>query len=251
MKSVVQVLRKTASSKQLVMFPFGGGSGYSFMELVKEVGDNIEVIVINPPGHLFNTGKPLESIEAMVYLYFKDLRPFLKENCLLFGHSIGALVAYELCKELEKEANIKKLIISSVNPPHCVMDEVDMHSDMETALLIQKSAKMGGMPGLFKEDPELLEMFIKGLRGDLKALEKYTDTWREYTGRIKTSGLVLFSDDDYIVDPEKIKGWRQYMDCSEFIRFSGDHFYLFEPTNRKAVARILTTNVLNGEKASP
>ena len=163
-KNVVQVVRKANSPKQIVMFPFGGGSGYSYMGLIGEIDRDVEVVVINPPGHLFNTGKPLESIDAMVYLYLKELRPVLKDNCLFFSHSIGALVAYELCKDLEKEMTIKKMIISSVNPPHRVMDTLDMHSQMDTAALINKSAELGGMPEVFENEPELLEMFIEGLR---------------------------------------------------------------------------------------
>ncbi len=246
MRSVVQVIKKSGSSKQMVMFPFGGGSGYSFMELVKEITADAEVIVINPPGHMFNNGKPLESIDAMAYLYSRELLPLLKENCLFFGHSIGALVAYEMCRDLERKLNIKKLIISSVNPPHCVMAEVDMHSGMDTPQLIQKSIKMGGMPEIFKEDSDLLEKFIAGLRADLKALERYDGGKWADAGKIGTGGLVLYSDGDYIVDPLKVREWNRYLDCSDFVQFSGDHFYLFEPANLKAVARLLSTQINMG-----
>jgi surfactin synthase thioesterase subunit len=240
-KNVVQVVRKVNSAKQIVMFPFGGGSGYSYMGLIGEIDRDIEVVVINPPGHLFNTGKPLESIDAMVYLYLKELRPVLKNNCLFFSHSIGALVAYELCKDLEKEMNIKKMIISSVNPPHSVMDTLDLHSQMDTEALINKSTELGGMPKIFEDEPELLEMFIGGLRADLKALERYTaDKTRPKKGpKIKTSAIVLYGEEDYIVNPVKLQEWQLYMHCTEFFNFPGHHFYLFQDANRKAVGQIL------------
>ena len=243
MKAVVQVLRKANTPKQMVMFPFGGGSGYSFAGLIGEIDKETEIIVINPPGHLFNKGKSLESIEAMAYLYSKELLPFLKDNCLLFGHSIGGIVAYELCKDLEKRMNFKRLIISSVNPPHCIMDDVDLHAQMDTPTLIKKCAALGGIPMVFKEEPELLEIFIAGLRADLKALEKYAPDERKHTGKLKTSASVLYSDKDYIVDASKLQEWTYYLDCSEFVTFSGDHFYLFDEANRKAVGKILTKHV--------
>jgi surfactin synthase thioesterase subunit len=240
-ENVVQVVRKANSSEQIVMFPFGGGSGYSYMGLIGEIAGDVEVVVINPPGHLFNTGKPLESIDAMVYLYLKELRPVLKNNCLFFSHSIGSLVAYELCKDLEKEMSIKKMIISSVNPPHRVMDTLDMHSQMDTAALINKSAELGGTPEVFENEPELLEIFIEGLRADLKALERYTaDKAGPKKGPIlKTSAVVLYGDRDYIVNPAKLQEWQLYLHCTEFIKFPGHHFYLFEDANRKAVGQIL------------
>lgn len=240
-KSAVQVVRKANSSKQIIMFPFGGGSGYSYMGLTGEIDADVEVVVINPPGHLFNPGKPLESIEAMVYLYLKELRPVLKDNCLFFSHSIGALVAYELCKDLEKEMTIKKMIISSVNPPHSVMDTLDMHWQMDTETLINKSTELGGMPKIFADEPELLEMFIEGLRADLKALERYTaGKARPKKGpKLNTGAIVLYGDRDYIVQPAKLQEWQLYMHCTEFIKFPGDHFYLFEDANIKAVGQIL------------
>jgi external thioesterase TEII len=241
MNGVVQVLRKNNNGKQIVMFPFGGGSGYSYTGVAGEIDKNIEIVLVNPPGHLFNGGKPLESIEAMISLYLKELRPVLKNNCLLFGHSIGGLAAYEMCKELEKEFDIKKLIISSINPPHCTKDRVDLKSDMDMDTLILKSENLGGMPQAFKGEPEVLEKFIEGLRGDLKALEEYnTAKPTDSSGKLKTQGIILYSTGDYIVDETNLRDWELYMDCSEFIKFPGDHFYLLAPSNTKAVARILS-----------
>lgn len=243
MKNVVQVMRKANTAKQLVMFPFGGGSGYSYMELIKDIETDVEIIVINPPGHLPDGAKPLESIDAMVYLYSKQLQPMLKDNPLFFGHSIGAYVAYDVCKVLAKEIPIKKMIISSANPPNRAKDSVDLHSEMDRETLIKKSTELGGMPQLFKSEPELLELFITGLRADLKALESYTPEKPGTVKKLKVNASVLYSEGDYILDSSNIHEWEFYLECSEFIPFKGDHFYLFQESNRKAVARIISKHV--------
>jgi surfactin synthase thioesterase subunit len=243
MKNIVRVMRKANTSKQVVMFPFGGGSGYSYMELITAIDSNAEILVINPPGHLLDGARPLERIDAMVHLYAKELRPLLKKNPLFFGHSIGGLVVYELAKILGKEIGLKQMIISSVNPPHQVRETVDMHSEMDRDELIQRSTAMGGMPQLFQSEPELLEDFIRGLRADLKALENYLPEDPAKTGKLNIKTTVLYSDGDYIVDTAKIREWEHYLECTEFIPFPGDHFYLFEETNRKAVARIISKHV--------
>ncbi len=243
MNNAVQVIRKANrpnSAKQVVMFPFGGGSGFSYMGLIDEIDRDIEVVVINPPGHFFDGAKPLDNIPAMVYLYSDNLRPLLKEKPLFFGHSLGGLVAYEVCKELGEKHNIKKMIVSSVNPPHCTLDEVDMDSEMDSETLVKKSTKMGGMPQIFKEEPAMLEGFITGLRGDLKALENYTPPNPAAVEKIDVTATVLYSDRDYIVQLSTLKEWEHYLHCSEFISFPGDHFYLFQDPNRKTVARIIT-----------
>ena len=243
MKNVVQVIRKANTPGQIVMFPFGGGSGYSYMELIKDIETDVEIIVINPPGHFLDEAKPLESISAMVYLYTKELRPLLKANPLFFGHSIGAYVAYDVCKALAKEIPIKKMIISSANPPNRAKDTVDLHSEMDRETLIKKSTELGGMPQLFKSEPELLEMFITGLRADLKALESYTPEKPGNVKKLKVNASVLYSDGDYILDTANIREWELYLECSEFIPFAGDHFYLFQESNRKTVASIISKYV--------
>ncbi|UCH92256.1 MAG: thioesterase [Candidatus Aminicenantes bacterium] len=236
-------MRKANTPKQIVMFPFGGGSGYSYMELIKDIDTDAEIIVINPPGHLFDGTEPLESINAMAYLYSKELRSSLKDNPLFFGHSIGGIVAYEVCKVLEKEVDIKKMIISSVNAPHRAKESVDLHSEMDRETLIQKSTELGGMPQLFNNEPELLDMFIVGLRADLKALENYTPEKLRDVKKRNINTSVLYGDRDYILNVSKIREWEHYLDCSEFIPFPGDHFYLFEESNRKAVARVISKHV--------
>jgi external thioesterase TEII len=221
------------------MLPFGGGSGYSYMSLVNELPGDIEVLVINPPGHLMNGGKALESIAAMVYVYTRELRPLVKETALFFGHSIGGLVAYEVVKELQNTVPVKGMVISSANPPHLISDAVDMHSEMDTDELIRKSNKMGGVPQIFKEEPVLLESFINGLRGDLKALENYSAVKPNPNGKLNTTAAVLYSENDYIVNIEKLKEWELYLDCREYIPFPGNHFYLLEDEHRPVIAGIL------------
>ncbi len=253
MKNCVQVIRKVNSPRQIVMFPFGGGSGYSYMPLVQDIPRDTEVILINPPGHLMNSGKAFESIGAMVYAYCRELRPLLKETALIFGHSIGGVVAYEICKELKNFIPIKRMVISSVNPPHLTSNALDLRSDMETEALIEKSTQLGGMPRIFQQEPALLEGFIDGLRADLKALELYdTEDHTVSLEKLSTSATVLYSDKDYIIHPEELKEWERYLECSEYISFPGDHFYLFEENNRKKVARILTSQVdlLTGKRYS-
>lgn len=248
MNDIVQVLRKAKKAnqhEQIVMFPFGGGSGYSYSALVNQIGEDVEVIVINPPGHFFNSGKALENIDAMVYLYAKELRRFLKSNPIFFGHSIGGIVAYELCKILEKDFQIKRLVISSVNPPHSTMELVDLRSWMDTETLIQKCTDLGGMPHIFKQEPELLESFINGLRADLKALESYTPPTVENVVKSLINATVLYSDRDYIVKAAQVREWEYYLDCSDFMQFPGDHFYLFDSPNLSSVAQLLANYVKN------
>ena len=135
------------------------------------------------------------------------------------------------------------MIISSANPPHTIMDDVDLRSDMDSGTLVQKCEILGGIPRVFKAEPELLESFIVGLRADLKALETYNPPPRKEDDKIAVTATVLYSDNDYIIDPGKMEDWRLYLDCKQFIRFPGHHFYLFEPSNRGRVIAIINDHL--------
>jgi external thioesterase TEII len=240
----VQLVRRSASGKQLVMFPFGGGSGYSYMSMINEMARDIEIIVINPPGHIMSTGKPLETIAAMVNLYTRELRPFLKAETLFFGHSIGGLVAYEIAKELRQTLPIKKMVISSVNPPHRTEGAVDIRSNMDTELLIDKCAQLGGVPEIFRQEPVMMEGFITGLVGDLNALEHYSKGLPIHPEKLDTTATVLYSTDDYIVEGHNLNQWDQYLQLGQIVPFPGNHFYLFQDDNRKKVIEIIQQHLL-------
>jgi len=249
----VQVIRNTTSNKQIVMFPFGGGSGFSFAGLISEIPDDIEIVVINPPGHMMDPQPPLESIEAMVRLYCGQLCPLLKQEVLLFGHSIGGIVAFEVGKalSLSRVLNRPHIVISSVNPPHHTAETVDLRSDMDAQTLVDKCAVMGGIPEIFKREQSLLDIFLHGLRGDLKALESYSRSIA--AGSVKMSDLsatVLYSDDDYIVHRDKLQDWQLYLDVTQSVCFPGHHFYLFDDANLKKVAALLTEEARRASKSS-
>jgi len=243
MNRTVQIIKKENTAEQIVMFPFGGGSGYSYMELIKSIQVPVEIIVINPPGRLFDKARPLETIDAMVEVYSSQLRPHLKPNCLFFGHSIGGLVSFETFKALQPENKIKRMVISNINPPHRAKDHVDLYSHMDRETLIQKSTDLGGMPQIFKSEPEMLDLFINGLKSDLKALEAYRPPPLKDAVNTNIKADILYSNGDYIVDLPGLKEWEHYLDCSRLIEFNGDHFYLFTESNRKKVAQILSDHI--------
>jgi surfactin synthase thioesterase subunit len=116
---------------------------------------------------------------------------------------------------------------------------------MDTGTLIRKCTDLGGLPHIFQQEPELLESFLNGLRADLKALEQYTPPELENAGKLTINASVLYSDRDYIVDAVKLREWEYYVDCSEFIQFPGDHFYLFDDPNQSSVAQVLTKYLRN------
>ena len=62
-----------------------------------------EVITINPPGHMFNSDILQDSISDLVEIYADTLRTSIKSDLILYGHSMGGVVAYEFAKKIGEE----------------------------------------------------------------------------------------------------------------------------------------------------
>lgn len=247
MSDIVHVLKRgqDGDGRQVVMFPFGGGNGFSYMGLARYIEDGVEVLSVHPPGHLFDGSAPLESIGEMVDLYVGALKPLLRDGVLVFGHSIGSFVGYEFCRRMEREVGIRMLIASCVNAPHRVLEDLNMDSGMADRQIVEKSASVGGMPEIFMDDPDLLDMFVRNLRADLKALEGYSRVKKPDGKKIATPGAVLYGKDDYTLCAEKVEEWRLFMDCVEIVPFEGNHFYLFDDANIRGVGEVIN-RYLNG-----
>src|SRR5947209_1956736 len=100
MSQVVHTIRQGTAPQQLICFPFLGGYAGSYYPLASALSDAIEVVAVNPPGHGACQKMPLRSMDDMVDLYFHALKPVLKQRCIFFGHSMGAIVAFFLARRL-------------------------------------------------------------------------------------------------------------------------------------------------------
>jgi len=100
-----------------------------------------------------------------------DVQPFA-----LFGHSLGALLAYEVTKNLsQRKCKVPDfLFISAMIPLHLYKKEIV--SDLNDTEFLEKIAKLDGTSDQFFSSPELIQFFLPILRADFSLLETYKQT---------------------------------------------------------------------------
>jgi len=226
---------------KLVCFPYAGGSARVYTEWKDMLSDKIELIPIELPGHGKRLKEDLlDSVEAMVedaYVQIKD--KMLDGQYAFFGHSLGALIAYELTSKIidNKLSKPDYIFISGMGPPHCQPKEEKIHSLPEKEFK-KRIAYYGGTPEEVFTDPQLKKLFIPILRSDFKAYEQYS--YEERDKQAFAAKLIIFAgrNDEFA---NQLEEWQRYSKQKiDIYHFSGGHFFFQEEKNKDKMLKIIT-----------
>ncbi len=158
------------------MLPFAGGGAHSLRVLLPHLPPWIEAWAPELPGRGTRFREPLAtSMEGLA----DDLLPALRDRlegfagCALLGHSMGALLAYELARRarLAGWPEPRCLVVSGRRPPQ--VPAADRLHDLERPRLLARLRALGGLPAEVAGHEELMDLMLPILRADLRADETY------------------------------------------------------------------------------
>ncbi|MFE5011880.1 thioesterase II family protein [Streptomyces sp. NPDC056696] len=219
---------------QVVCLPHAGGAAGYFVPLSAELATTGDVLAVQYPGRQDRWHEPavddLHELSAQVATVLEqalDERPLI-----LFGHSMGALVAYEVARRL----NPARLYVSGCPAPsRGVAGEGNITDD---AGLLADLAELGGTDSELLSDPAVLELILPALRADYRAVRTYQ--WRP--GPEPVCPLtVLTGDQDPRTPADAVQDWKRHGTGEHrFHEYEGSHFYLTEHTRQ--VARLIAAD---------
>ncbi len=145
---------------------------------------------------------------------------------IFYGHSFGAIVAFEIARELRRRrfAEPEHLFVSAGRAPHLRWPHPPIGQLTVRDLLREVHRRYGAVPAEILEDVELQELFVPALRADLTMLETYHYTPERPLG----CGITVFGGrQDCMVDTAALDGWRDHT-SGEFQvhRLEGGHMFL-------------------------
>lgn len=161
---------------RLFCFPYAGGSAAIFRKWVENIPQTIELCAVEFPGRISQIQtSPLTRIEPLVDAIATALLPYLDKPFAFFGHSMGALVSFEVARLLQTEYNLKPgyLFISGRQAPQIPPHTAPIHNLPEPEFLAQLR-RLNGTPAVLLENAELMQILIPILRADFAVLENYT-----------------------------------------------------------------------------
>lgn len=212
----------------MFLFSYAGSFGYSYRQWESCQLSQLELIAIDYPGKGTRINEPPVSswIELIKDATEEIMKYNLKEqNYLLFGHSMGAKVAYEVCLELQKKGiGLPKVVFFSGTEPFSKKTNLYLEND---TVFRKKMIELGGISKEVLIEPELAEFVFSNLKEDALLLDQFNF---EPKRRLKTYSVILSGDRDQSGTNEE---WQSV--CGEdFCQFTffGDHFFIFESAEK-------------------
>lgn len=219
--------RAPSAEVRLVCLPHAGGSASFFFPLAKAFGPDVEVMAVQYPGRQARRHEPgIDNVPEYADRIFAALRHLDDRPLGLFGHSMGAVLAYEVALRL-RAAGLPaptRLFASGRRAPSRYRDErVHEGSDEQ---IVAELRGLGGPNRSMLADPELLAMILPAVRGDYRAIERYR---HDPEARLDCPLTVLVGDDDPRVTLDEAQAWAEHTTApTELKVFRGGHFYLVD-----------------------
>jgi len=212
---------------RLLCLPPAGGSAGAYRGWQRAADDDdIEVLAVQPPGRGPRHGEPsCATIDELVDAIVGALDPWLDRPLALFGHSMGALVAFELALRLEHGCGIRPalLAVAAASPPQADA-RGHAHAALEDDDLVERLWAAGGLPEHVLAHPDLLALVLPAIRVDLGAVARYRPSG---SSRVSCPILTFAAVDDPLATPAGMRGWSATTTGPAAAReFDGGHHFV-------------------------
>ena len=210
---------------RLFCFPYAGGGASAFYTWSAALPEDIEVCAIQPPGR---ENRLRESafvrLTSLVQALAEALQPYLNMSFAFFGHSVGALVSFELARCLRRSGlGPAHLFVSGHGAPQRPNSKPFIHELPETEFM-EELRRFNGTPEEVLQSSEWMQLLIPLLRADFAINGTYAYT---HEAPLDCSIAAFGGLHDAIVSCEDIAAWREQTRKAFTLRlFPGDHFFL-------------------------
>ncbi|MFE7271041.1 thioesterase II family protein [Streptomyces sp. NPDC057623] len=210
---------------RLVCFPHVGGAASFFAPWEKLTPADVELIGVRYPGREDRLLDPFaETVRELAEPIARACSGLLDKPLALFGHSMGASVAHETARCLEREygASVAALFVSG-RPGPGRQETGGRYAEAGDDELVELIGLLGGTEAAALAHPELRELVLPAIRADYRLLARYRAPLTELAAPV----VVYCGDADPDLDQDAVEAWSAVAGSTfDVRRFGGGHFYL-------------------------
>lgn len=237
----------SSAKLRLFCFPYAGGGASIYRDWQKLFPMEIEVCAVQLPGRESRgLEAPIHSLDKLVHAIVDEIQPLLNLPFVFFGHSMGALLAFETARQLKRKNKRvpDHLFVSGRSAPQLA------HRNRKLHLLPDNELKnelrlLNGTPDAVLQNNELMDLLLPRLRADFEVCETYMYMADEPMDCPITA---FGGTDDFEVSLESLAAWKEQTRYDSDLQiFKGDHFFLH--SEQEVLAQSVHSHIFRTAKA--
>jgi len=217
------------ASVVLVMLHHVGGAAAVYSAWAKALPPTIEPWLVELPGHGARRGEPrIDRFAAMIDGLAAGLRPATERRFALFGHSMGALLSFELTRRFIQDGTPlpTHLFLNGFKEPGNYVRNRVRRSRLSDPQLLEYIVSLGGTPPEILEQKELLDMTLPLIRADYSVLDDYEPP---EAVKLPCPITVLGGTSDKSVPFASLADWEKHAGQGfKLVPMPGGHFFLHD-----------------------
>lgn len=220
---------RTNARLRLFCLPYAGGGASAYYGWEKDLPGDIELYALQLPGREERYQEaPFTQVEPLIQTLGPLLQPYLDRPFALFGHSMGALIAFELARYWRREYQLlpAHLFVSAIRAPQSLYRDAPISQFTDEQFIEQVVGRYNAVPEAILNDREYMRLLLPTMRADFGMIETYAYQQEEPLAcPIATFG----GKADQAVPLRGLMAWKEQTKDDFSLRlFNGGHFFLRE-----------------------
>jgi medium-chain acyl-[acyl-carrier-protein] hydrolase len=218
--------RTKTPSLRVFCMPYAGGSADIYRRWQRWFPQQVDICLVHLPGRGQRVREePFTRLMPLVKAIAAHIEGEIKVPYALYGHSMGALISFELGRELRgKHRNSPAhIFVSGCRAPQWPKTEPPTFN-LPHDQFIEELKRLNGTPREVLDDPKVMEVFLNILRADFEMVDTYE---HHPKGRLSCPITVYGGLQDDDVSLESCRAWQEQTSASCKVQmFEGDHFFI-------------------------